>query len=76
MRKKMIDYLEVKNPYNFIFVLKKNKEIIKAQKYEMAMFCYRNNEKVKGGLIMLTVLDVFIRNFEFKEIFKLRLIVF
>lgn len=73
MRIKVIDYLSIKKPCNLATILGINNQIVRRLKYEKAMFYVRNNKKIKGGLILLTVLDVFIIKYEFKDSLKLRI---
>ncbi|MDI6046615.1 glycosyltransferase family 2 protein [Flavobacterium yafengii] len=71
-RKKMIDFLSVEKPNNLSVILTVNTQIVKELKYKKGLFCFRNDEKLKGGLLMCSVLDVFIKNYKFKENFKLK----
>lgn len=73
MRRKMFVYLSTVKPQNFMSVFKINKKIIKELDYERGLFYYKNNKKVKGILILLSVLDVFIKNYNFRHNFKLKL---
>jgi glycosyltransferase involved in cell wall biosynthesis len=75
-RKKMIDFLRIKKPNNLLNILNLNAEIIKQKKYAKGMFYFRNNEKIKGGLILVTEIGFFIKNYKFKENFKLKCIRF
>jgi len=72
-RCKMITFLLIIKPYNFEGIQKTNRKLVKNLKYEKALFYIRNNEKIKGGLILSTVLDVFyskhyiFQSFRFKK---------
>lgn len=69
LRNKMIDFLSTEKPYNSSAILRQNSQIIKELQYERGMFYYKNGEKLKGSLILSTVLDVFFRKNKFKERF-------
>lgn len=71
-RRKMIGFLSIKKSRNLETILKINRQIIKKLKYNKALFYIRNHHKIKGGLILFTVLDVFIKNYKFSENFKLK----
>jgi glycosyltransferase involved in cell wall biosynthesis len=62
VRIKMIVFLSIVKPYNLTAVIAINKNVAKKLKYVKALFYIRNNQKIKGGLILCTVLDVFIIN--------------
>ena len=71
-RKKIINFLSIEKPHNLAAILKINRQIIKELKYEKALFYIRNNHKTKGGLILCTMLDVFVRKYKLKLSFKLK----
>lgn len=71
-RVKMIDFLSISKPCNLAAIIKQNKQVVRELKYEKGMFYVRNDEKIKGVLILSSVLDIFIRNYKFKEYFKLK----
>lgn len=72
MRRKMLNYLSIRRPQNLISVSNINKKIVKELEYKRGMFYYGNNEKIKGMLILFSVLDVFIKNYKFKKNLKLK----
>lgn len=72
-RKKMIGFLSIEKPYNLPVILKLNMQIVKQLKYKKGLFYFRNNEKIKGGLILCTVMDIFIKKYKFRENFKLKI---
>ncbi len=71
-RKKMIGFIAIEKPCNLSVILRLNKQIVKKLKYNQGIFYYRNDQKIKGGMILCTVLDVLIgkRSFFFKIINK------
>ncbi|RTY83272.1 glycosyltransferase family 2 protein [Flavobacterium sp. ZB4P23] len=72
MRKKMFDFLSINKPHNYVPVFKINKSIIKKLEYERGMFYYKKGRKIKGGLILFSVIDIFIKKYNFKKNFKLK----
>jgi glycosyltransferase involved in cell wall biosynthesis len=72
MRGKTVEYLSIKKPCNLDTILGINNQIVRQLKYEKGLFYIRNNKEIKGGLILLTVLDFFIMKYEFKDNFKLK----
>lgn len=50
-----------------------NKQCGKEMTYKKAMFLIRNNNKLKGALLLTSVLDVFIKEYKFKKNLQLRL---
>jgi hypothetical protein len=72
MRRKFFEYFSTEKPHNFMSIFKINKKIIKELEYERGMFYFRNGEKIKGGLILFTVLDAFLKNYKFKDNIKLK----
>jgi len=73
MRKVMLSILKNKKPANRNIIRLKNKTITKSLKYEKALLLIRNNEKVKGCLILLSVLDQFLIQYKFKKNLKIKL---
>ena len=71
MRKSMIDYLENQN-FDASAIIKLNKKLIRLLRYEKAMFLIRNKEKVKGSAILVTVFDLFIKEYKFYKNLKLK----
>lgn len=71
MRRSMIDYF-LKQNFDTSSIIKLNKKLIRILQYEKAMFLIRNKEKIKGGLILLSVFDVFIIEYKFYKNFKLK----
>lgn len=72
MRKNMINYFESQS-YEAKDIVKLNKNLIRILQYEKAMFLIRNKEKIKGGLILFSVSDIFIKNYKFYKNLKLKL---
>ena len=73
MRKKMISFFLLQNHNETITVIKENKRLIKDLKYEQALLFINNNQKIKGLLILTTVLDVFFKKYKFKKNINLKL---
>ena len=71
-RKKMIDFLSIKKPYNLSGILRLNTQIVKQLKYKKGMYCFRNNEKMKGLVILFSVIDIFTKNYNFKKSFIMK----
>ncbi len=71
-RSKMLSFLTKAKPYNLSGVKKTNKQIVKSLIYEKAFYYFRDNKKLRGFLMLLKVLDVFIKNYKFKDNFKLK----
>jgi glycosyltransferase involved in cell wall biosynthesis len=69
MRRNLFIYLSQEKPYNLTAIQKRNKQVVTELNYERGLFYYENGKKIKGGLIMLTVLDVFVRKNNLKERF-------
>jgi glycosyltransferase involved in cell wall biosynthesis len=59
-RKKMIGFIAIEKPCNLSVILRLNKQIVKELKYNQGIFYYRNDKKIKGGMILCSVLDVLI----------------
>jgi glycosyltransferase involved in cell wall biosynthesis len=73
VRNKMVVFLSNLKPNNLAAILKINKQVYKKLKYEKAFLYVRNNEKIKGAFVLSTILDVFIKNYKFKENLKLKI---
>jgi glycosyltransferase involved in cell wall biosynthesis len=72
-RKKIDAYISLVKPSNRAVILKKNRHIVNELEYEKALFYISNDEKIKGILILLNVLSVFIRKYKFKKNFMLKI---
>jgi len=72
MRKSMIDYF-LKQNFDTSIIIKINKKLIRILKYEKAMFLIRNSNKINGGLILLSVFDVFVKEYKFYKNLKLKI---
>jgi glycosyltransferase involved in cell wall biosynthesis len=72
LRKKIIKYLASEKSSNLYAVLKINKEIIQELKYEKAIYYIRNKGKLKGGFILVSICDVFIKKYKFKKNIKIK----
>jgi len=73
MRKKMISYFLLQDPNKTLNIIKQNRYLIKVLKYEQALFLIRNNQKVKGILILTSVLDVFLKKYKFRKSISLKM---
>ncbi|MES2804259.1 MAG: glycosyltransferase [Bacteroidota bacterium] len=71
-RKKMIGFLSFERPNNLSVILTLNSQIVKGLKYKKGLFYYKNDGKLKGLLILCSVLDIFIKKYNFKKNFKLK----
>ncbi|PHR74601.1 MAG: glycosyl transferase [Lutibacter sp.] len=60
-----IKFLRSKNPLNLREILVNERATRKILKYEKALLLIRNNNKIKGFILLLSVLDVFKRKFNF-----------
>lgn len=72
MRENMIDYF-TNQTFDANDIIKLNKKQIRILRYEKAMFLIRNKEKIKGGIILFSVGDLFIKNYKFYKSLKLKL---
>jgi glycosyltransferase involved in cell wall biosynthesis len=70
VRKKMISFLSIFKAINYTTVLYINRKIEKEITYRKAIFYIKNDNKIKGGLILVTVLDVFFRKSTFVKNFR------
>lgn len=71
-RSKMLCFLEKAKPYNLSRLKKINKQIVKVLTYEKAFYYFRDNRKIRGLLTLCMVFDAFVKNYNFKENFKLK----
>jgi hypothetical protein len=72
MRKDIMKFLSEKKIYNFDGVKKINNQIIKELKYEKALIYIRNNNRIKGAFILVSIVDVFIKNYKFRKNIKIK----
>jgi glycosyltransferase involved in cell wall biosynthesis len=70
MRKKMMIFLFSKKLTNINAIKDVNIQIVKHLNYLKAMIFIRNNEKFKGFSLLLPILDVFFKNYQFKKNLK------
>nr|WP_315182241.1 glycosyltransferase family 2 protein [uncultured Flavobacterium sp.] len=70
VRKKMTSFLSIFKANNYINVLNINRKIAKEITYSKAIFYIKNDNKIRGGLILLTVLDIFFRKSTFIKKFR------
>ncbi|MFE3846681.1 glycosyltransferase family 2 protein [Flavobacterium sp. LB3P45] len=73
IRKKMKAFFMDKKSINLSNILKINKKISNELKYEKAFYLIRNQEKIKGYLILISNFTVFIRNYKFKKNLELKI---
>lgn len=73
MRIKLISFILKEKPNNLLSIIKTNKEIIKKLKYERALYYIRNNQINKGRLQIISVADIFIKNYNLKKKIKMKL---
>ncbi|SNR36610.1 glycosyltransferase family 2 protein [Lutibacter flavus] len=74
MKKKVLKFLRSQNLSNFKKIVKINKGIINKLKYKKAILLIRNGGKVKGFILLGTVLDVFLKNYKFKNNLRIKLL--
>jgi glycosyltransferase involved in cell wall biosynthesis len=67
MRKVMSSILKIKKPKNYYRIVSKNKEIIKAFKYEKGLLLVRNNQKWKGFCVIVSVIDEFFKRYKLRK---------
>lgn len=60
-RKIIIDYLATQTLSNFSQIQQTNKHMVKILTYEKAFYSFKNKKKIKGILILCTVLDLYIQ---------------
>ena len=73
LRHMMVTFLKRTKPDNLRIILTLNKQITATLKYEKAFHLVRNNQKVKGLLILSTVLPMFVKKYKFRKNFILRI---
>jgi glycosyltransferase involved in cell wall biosynthesis len=73
VRKKMKAFFLDKKPLNLSTILKINKKISNELKYEKAFYLIRNQEKIKGFLLLISIFKVFTRKYKFRKNLELRL---
>jgi len=72
MRKNIMKFLSEKKIYNFDGVKKINNQIIKELKYEKALIYIRNNNRIKGVFILVSIMNVFIKNYKFRKNIRIK----
>lgn len=72
VRKKMKVFLADKKPDNLGTILKINKQISNDLKYEKAFHLIRNQERIKGFSLLISIFRTFIRKYKFKKNLELR----
>ena len=73
VRKKMKVFLLDKKLDNLRTILKINRQISNDLKYEKAFHLIRNQEKIKGFLLLISIFRTFIRKYKFRRNLELRL---
>jgi glycosyltransferase involved in cell wall biosynthesis len=73
MRKKIIAFFLLQTQDPTFNIVNQNKNLIKVLKYEKAIFLIGNKEKIKGGLILISVLDIFFKKYKFRKNITLKL---
>ena len=69
-REKIMDYLTNLKSSNIKAIAKNNSKIKKELNYEKVLYYIRNNENLKGYLLLFRVLDVFLKKYNFKNKLK------
>ncbi|MBF4492884.1 glycosyltransferase family 2 protein [Flavobacterium sp. MR2016-29] len=72
-RKKIIKFLSDSKLYNFPDILNINRQITKDLKYEMGLLFIGNNKKVKGFLLLSTILRFSVKKFNFSKKLKMKI---
>lgn len=72
MRQKICKYISIKNQYNNKLILAINNKIAKGLKYDRGIIYFKNKNKIKGILILFTVLDVFFSKQKMLQNFRLK----
>lgn len=73
VRKKIKFFLLDKKPDNLSTILKINRQISNDLKYEKAFHLIRNQEKIKGFSLLISIFKTFIRKYKFKKNLELRI---
>lgn len=72
MREKAILFFLKDCPDNILRISEINRDIIRLHEYEKAMYLIRNGKKIKGILLILNFLDLFVKHYRFKQNFLLK----
>lgn len=72
MRGKAISFFLKDCPVNIFKIREINRNIIRLHEYEKSMYLIRNGEKIEGALLLFGVLDLFMKNYRFKQNFLLK----
>lgn len=73
MRQVFHSILKMQKPVNYSRINSQNKAIIKSLKYDKSILLIRNNQKWKGYLILISVLDEFFKRYKFRKNLKVKL---
>jgi len=73
MRAQLISFLAQNKPSNYYNILSKNKTIVKSLKYEKGILLIRNNQKWKGFIVLISVLDVFFKRYKIRKNLTIKL---
>lgn len=69
MRKVMVECLHIDTPANVNRILENNQKIIKSLKYDKALILYNNQQKWIAILILLGIIDEFVKRYPFRKRF-------
>lgn len=73
MRKVLMTYLSNKEVANRENIIKKNNRIKRDYIYEKAVLLIRSGYKIRGFLLLVSVLDIFYKNYNIKKNIKIKL---
>lgn len=73
MKLEVMSFIKKAKPYNFKAIASNNKKIKKELIYEKALFFIRNNKKIKGYVLLLSVLDVFFVKYKIKKNLQIKM---
>lgn len=76
MRQKMIGFLRKQIIANFKAIARTNTKIKKELNYEKSLNYIRNNKKLKGYLLLISILDVFYKRYQIKKNLKIKFLEF
>ncbi|WP_299017199.1 glycosyltransferase family 2 protein [uncultured Polaribacter sp.] len=73
MRNIVMSFLKQQKISKLNIIKLRNKKIKRNLNYEKALLFFRNNNKLKGVILLFALPDLFLKNYKFKKHFKLRI---
>jgi len=73
MRAEIIQFLRRKKISNERNVILKNNQIVKSLKYEQSLLLIKNNQKLKGFTVLISVFDEFLKKYKFRKNLMIKL---